>query len=367
MDLSPDELAKRDEIVRGMLKNKRTLVKRYIKDKKERGEEPANIESIIYTRANKLARKLRETQMETTNLRELVRTALTQERKRPDYADVDGDGNRTEPMAKAFQDKAKKVGENYKPNYFNNHSNADDEEFPIPYHDDGTPINVGEDLDLGHTDNEPHMLKADLYRIGKYAMELYQMVDQFEGKGEVDFPHWWQAKIINAREALVSAKHYLDFETKEPEVDAMVGAIDKSGALNNVGVGENQVDMFATKASKTDNAKETYFKFLKDFAKSAGVSGEELGKMSYNDLENRFGGKLARKYGLKKSNVADRARELVSKGVIQVDEKKLTKPELKKREEIAKAIEKDNPKMKMGKKMEISTSIAKRVAERLKK
>ena len=167
-------------------------------------------------------------------------------------------------------------------------------------------------------------------------MELYQMVDQFEGMGEVDFPHWWQSKIIKAKEMISSAKHYLDFETKEPEIDAMVGAIDMSGALDNVGVDEglpkgyfkkataeldeNQVDMFATKASRTDNAKETYFKFLKDFAKSAGVSGEELGKMSYNDLENKFGEKLARKYELKKSNVADRARELVSKGVIQVDE-----------------------------------------------
>jgi len=79
-----------------------------------------------------------------------------------------------------------------------------------------------EDMDLGHEDNEPHMLKADLYRIGKYAMELYQMVDQFEGKGEVDFPHWWQAKIINAKSALVGAKHYLDFELKEPQIDAMV-------------------------------------------------------------------------------------------------------------------------------------------------
>jgi hypothetical protein len=57
-----------------------------------------------------------------------------------------------------------------------------------------------EDLDLGHQDNEPHMLKADLYRIGKYAMELYQMVDGFEGKGEVDFPHWWQSKISNAKD-----------------------------------------------------------------------------------------------------------------------------------------------------------------------
>ena len=79
-----------------------------------------------------------------------------------------------------------------------------------------------EDLDLGHEDNEPHMLKADLYRIGKYAMELYQMVDGFEGKGEVDFPHWWQSKVIKAKDALVGAKHYLDFELKEPQIDAMV-------------------------------------------------------------------------------------------------------------------------------------------------
>jgi hypothetical protein len=84
---------------------------------------------------------------------------------------------------------------------------------------------LDEDLDLGHEDNEPHMLKADLYRIGKYAMELYQMVDEFEGKGEVDFPHWWQSKIINAKSNLVGAKHYLDFEVKEPAIDAVVNRI----------------------------------------------------------------------------------------------------------------------------------------------
>jgi len=95
---------------------------------------------------------------------------------------------------------------------------------------------MNEDLDLGHQDNEPHMLKADLYRIGKYAMELYQMVDSFEGMGEVDFPHWWQSKVITAKNNLVGAKHYLDFETKEPEIDAAVDAIDISGTLDNIGV-----------------------------------------------------------------------------------------------------------------------------------
>jgi len=86
----------------------------------------------------------------------------------------------------------------------------------------GDAKNINEDLDLGHQDNEPHMLKADLYRIGKYAMELYKMVDDFEGQGEVDFPHWWQSKIIKSKSMLVSAKHYLDFELKEPQIDAMI-------------------------------------------------------------------------------------------------------------------------------------------------
>ena len=83
-----------------------------------------------------------------------------------------------------------------------------------------------EDLDLGHEDNEPHMLKADLYRIGKYAMDLYQMMDKLEGEVEVDLPHWWQSKITNAKTAIVGAKHYLDFEIKEPAIDAVVDRMD---------------------------------------------------------------------------------------------------------------------------------------------
>jgi len=47
----------------------------------------------------------------------------------------------------------------------------------------------------------------------------------------------------------------------------------------------------------------------------------------------------------------------------QLDEKKLTPAELKKREEIAKAIEKDQPDMPMDKKMAIATAQAKKVAE----
>lgn len=46
-----------------------------------------------------------------------------------------------------------------------------------------------------------------------------------------------------------------------------------------------------------------------------------------------------------------------------IEEKKLTRAEIKKREEIAQAIERENPNMPMSKKMAIATASAKRVAE----
>ena len=47
----------------------------------------------------------------------------------------------------------------------------------------------------------------------------------------------------------------------------------------------------------------------------------------------------------------------------EIEEKTLTKAEMKKREEVAKAMERENPGMPMGKKMAIATATAKKVAE----
>jgi hypothetical protein len=69
---------------------------------------------------------------------------------------------------------------------------------------------LNEDIDLGHQDNEPHMVKADLYQIAKQASELYKTIDSVDNMGEVDFPHWWQAKIILAKNYLEGAKDYLE-------------------------------------------------------------------------------------------------------------------------------------------------------------
>lgn len=115
--------------------------------------------------------------------------------------------------------------------------------------------NLDEDLDLGHQDNEPHMLKADLYRIGKYAIELYKMVDQFDKMdGEVDFPHWWQSKIIKAKSMLVSAKHYLDFELKEPEIDTMVNTPTRE---EEIGEGLRGLMHFSSKEARARDTEES--------------------------------------------------------------------------------------------------------------
>jgi len=167
-----------------MKKNKRSLVKRYGPD----------AEKVMYGRATNIAKKVAESEMEKTNLKELVRAALMKE-KAGFSKEYDND-----PALKGGQ-----------------------KDLPDGLQKAIIAKSANEDLDLGHEDNEPHMIKGELYRIGKYAMELYQMVDQFEGEGEVDFPAWWQAKITTAKNMVSSAKHYLEFELKEPEIDAMVG------------------------------------------------------------------------------------------------------------------------------------------------
>jgi len=80
-----------------------------------------------------------------------------------------------------------------------------------------------EDLDVGHQDDEPNMLKSDLYRIVKYGMELYQMMDKYDNMpGEVDFPHWWQSKVTKAKDMIASAHHYLQGEEQVAQIDAMM-------------------------------------------------------------------------------------------------------------------------------------------------
>ena len=78
------------------------------------------------------------------------------------------------------------------------------------------------DLDVGHQDDEPSMLKNDVYDIAVYAAKLYKQLHKYDqSDGEVDFPHWWQGKVIKAREFISAAQHYLESEEKQPALDQL--------------------------------------------------------------------------------------------------------------------------------------------------
>ena len=80
----------------------------------------------------------------------------------------------------------------------------------------------GGDLDVGHQDDEPNMLKKDLYDIITYAAKLYKQLDKYDQHdGEVDFPQWWQKKVILARDYMSAAQHYLEGEEKQPAISQL--------------------------------------------------------------------------------------------------------------------------------------------------
>ena len=231
--LSKAELAKREELIMKMKPNKRNLVKKY----------GADAEKVMYGRATNMAKKLAEQDMEQNKLREMVRAALSQPiPEKKEFPDLTGDGKVTKAdilKGRGVIDELKQavvLTDKDHDKLMKNGSVAVNvggqtiivalKDFDVDLEDaDYESSELEEDIDLGHQDNEPHMIKAELYRIGKYAMELYQMLDGFEGEAEVDFPAWWQAKLTTAMNNMVSAKHYLDFEIKEPEIDAAVNAM----------------------------------------------------------------------------------------------------------------------------------------------
>jgi len=77
---------------------------------------------------------------------------------------------------------------------------------------------VFEDIDLGHQDNEPGMIRADLSTIERYAEELGEKMKEFDEMDEdIDFPHWWQAKIIKAKDYITTASDYLKSELEKTD------------------------------------------------------------------------------------------------------------------------------------------------------
>ncbi len=90
---------------------------------------------------------------------------------------------------------------------------------------DGEEIEVptNETLSVGHVDDEPGMLKQFAFDTAEYAAKLYKLLHHYEQmEDQVDFPNWWQHKVMMAREYMSKATHYLEFETMKPQIDAAV-------------------------------------------------------------------------------------------------------------------------------------------------
>jgi len=120
---------------------------------------------------------------------------------------------------------------------------------------------VGEDLDVGHQDDEPGMLKSDVYRIAKMASMLYQQLNSYDNMDEVDFPHWWQAKIIKAYDYLQSAYGYLDGEEKVAQIDSIIN-VEPSIELDEVNLKQSKLSPAEyQKAKKLKDFKDSDWKF----------------------------------------------------------------------------------------------------------
>ena len=93
------------------------------------------------------------------------------------------------------------------------------------HHDEAgmeVPTDDHDDLDIGHQDDEPDMLKQTAFEIAMYGAKLYKQLNKYDKMGgEVDFPNWWQSKVILAKDYISKAQHYLDFEDKQPMIDKL--------------------------------------------------------------------------------------------------------------------------------------------------
>lgn len=72
---------------------------------------------------------------------------------------------------------------------------------------------------VGHVDNERGMIGKDLYIIGKHAVMIHKLIKDLP---DSDFPHWWQSKIVKAKEYIEGAFNYLDAELNAPREEPLV-------------------------------------------------------------------------------------------------------------------------------------------------
>jgi hypothetical protein len=196
-------------------------------------------------------------------------------------------------------------------------------------------------------------------------------------KQQGDMEEWFQNKLTKANDYLKSLYAYgkgdkddekeveESYQVDESVDEATYGDTgwkkregprkDKFGnVIKPKNVAKHLAKQGATKAAtqKEEQVDELSRKTLGSYvSKASDARGHR--KLSTAKLDKRYSGVARASQKLDKKQFEE----------VELDEKTLTPAEKKKREEIAKAIERDNPKMSMDKKMAIATAQAKKVAE----
>jgi len=137
----------------------------------------SNAEDILWGRAINIAKKQVQT-MSETKLKEIIKKKLsTPPKSKPDFIDIDKDGDKKESIKKAAADAKKSVTE--------------------------------------EVDYEGEMAKSELYRLVKNSQELMQMLDD-----DTQLEAWVQSKITKAADYIASVSQYLNFQAENrPNID----------------------------------------------------------------------------------------------------------------------------------------------------
>ena len=194
-------------------------------------------------------------------------------------------------------------------------------------------------IDLDYSKNPKGLYNAVLQMSKRLGLTVYnapQAMKDLQTKGKV--------RLGGKGANLVKFMKYLNDKGIEPSVDVQKGKM-KEGIVEKIEYVE-----YKFKNSRDASSAKSYF------------DGIQLMNFDIND-DNISNGELMVDAGNKDMTKYHKEVMKKFKPKVMVQEKKLTDAEMKKREEIAKAIEKDNPDMPMDKKMAIATATAKRVAE----
>ena len=176
-----------------------------------------------------------------------------------------------------------------------------------------------------------------------------------------------EAKAAKKHIEDLAKKHNKSFGDMRMHIDDFPGKHDRKTQAAAKALNKHQ---YGEEVEQVDEVDKGFGQRMKAADAAANIYSKEKRKPDNREIDKIRAKYRAQKNNQSQSEEAEKVEEQncgcgqnPCKTYGKVDEKTLTPAEKKKREEVAKAIERDNPKMPMDKKMAIATATAKKVAE----